>query len=69
MEKQEYVRGLFRKKHDGLSGGVASADHNDVRAAAELQLGGGSGIVDAQAFELLAPRNVQLAILGTRRDQ
>src|SRR5262249_18435400 len=68
-EQQEHARSLFRKKHDGLSSRIPAADHNDLRASTELQLGRRSRLVDAQTLELLAHWHVQLAILGPRRDQ
>jgi hypothetical protein len=34
-EKQEHARSLIRKKHDGLPGRVAPADHDDLRPSAQ----------------------------------
>ena len=52
-----------------MPGGIAPADHNDLRPSAQLRFRRGGGVVDAQALELFAPWDVQFSIVRTRRDQ
>ena len=60
--------GRLREEHGGLAGGVASAHHDHLFAAAELRFDERRAVVDARAFELREVVDRQLAILGARRD-
>ena len=53
----------------GLAGGVAAADDYHVAPAAELRLVGRRGVVDAAALELLAPFDVEPAVVGPGGDE
>ena len=60
---------LSGEKDGGLSRRIAAADNHHFRPPAHLRLDRRRGIVDAAALELLAPFDVQQAIVGPRRDQ
>ena len=62
-------RAPAREPHRGLGGGVATADHRNPRAGAELRLGGAGGVEDRHPFELRKAVDRQSPVLGARREQ